>query len=65
MNFAKLFIPIIFPEVIKLPLPKPEEDESKQEFMERCMSDNTMRKEFKDKDQRNAVCLVQWEESKD
>lgn len=43
-----------------MPLPSPQEynnDETFNEFMDRCMSDNTMRKEYPDSKQRYAVCL--------
>ena len=44
-----------------MPLPKPKPDEEKGEFIERCMSDETMKKEYSDNDQRLAVCHSQWE----
>jgi HK97 family phage prohead protease len=47
-----------------MPLPKPKKDESKDEFMDRCMSDSVMKKEYPDNDQRYAVCESQWDESK-
>jgi hypothetical protein len=45
-----------------MPLPKPVASEKQQEFIQRCMSDNTMIIEYKDKDQRLAICYVQWKE---
>lgn len=48
-----------------MPLPKPKKDEEKEEFMERCMSSEVMKKEFKDKDQRYAVCERRWEKKND
>jgi HK97 family phage prohead protease len=41
-----------------MPLPEPHADESKSEFMGRCME--TLRDEYPDQDQRVAVCLAQW-----
>lgn len=45
-----------------MPLPKPKENENKNDFMKRCMSDRTMREEYEDEDQRYAVCRAQWKE---
>ena len=45
-----------------MPLPKPRADEKQQEFITRCMSDGTMMIEYKERDQRLAVCYVQWKE---
>ena len=45
-----------------MPLPFPSSDEEKQEFMTRCMQD--LKKEFKEPDQRYAVCLAQWNKKK-
>src|SRR5690606_32212350 len=45
-----------------MPLPKPNDGETKDEFIERCMADETMQEEFPDEDQRYAVCLAQWDE---
>ena len=39
-----------------MPLPKPKATETQKEFTQRCMLDPNMRTEFKDKDQRFAVC---------
>ena len=35
-------------------------DEKQSEFMSRCMSDDIMKKEYKDNKQRVAVCLTQY-----
>ena len=43
-----------------MPIPKPQDDESKQDFMSRCMSADTMTSEFPDKKQRAAICIGQW-----
>ena len=45
-----------------MPLPKPNDGETKDEFIDRCMADETMQEEFPDEDQRYAVCLAQWDE---
>lgn len=43
-----------------MPLPKPKTDESQQDFMERCMADDTMTSEYPRSDQRMAVCTSQF-----
>ena len=43
-----------------MPIPKPEENETKKEFMDRCMADPTMINEYDDK-QRLAICSAQME----
>ena len=43
-----------------MPIPKPKKEEQKSKFVQRCMADQTMRKEFKDIKQRVAVCLSQF-----
>ena len=43
-------------------LPKPKPKEKQSEFITRCMSDGTMMIEYREKDQRLAVCYVQWKE---
>jgi len=43
-----------------MPLPKPRQGEGRQEFISRCMADETMRSEFPDESQRAAVCYRQW-----
>jgi len=45
-----------------MPIPKPKKDENKDDFIERCMSNETMKKEFDDNDQRLAVCYQQWKD---
>lgn len=45
-----------------MPLPKKNKNESKKKFMPRCMSNDEMKKEFKDVKQRYAVCLNIWKE---
>jgi hypothetical protein len=41
----------------KMPIPTPKNNENKNEFLSRCMSDETMKKEYSDTKQRTAVCL--------
>lgn len=43
-----------------MPLPKPKADETQEQFVSRCMSDNQMMIEYKRQDQRLAVCYVTW-----
>ena len=44
-----------------MPIPTPGQDETKDEFIERCMGDETMKEEYPDGDQRLAVCMAQWD----
>lgn len=43
-----------------MPLPTPTTEESKNEFVARCMSDSKMQGEYPDAQQRIAVCMVQY-----
>ena len=43
-----------------MPLPKPNSGESHDDFISRCMANETMISEYPDEDQRNAVCESQW-----
>jgi phosphatidylethanolamine-binding protein (PEBP) family uncharacterized protein len=43
-----------------MPLPNAKPKEKQQEFMNRCMSDDIMNKDFKDQKQRAAVCYSQY-----
>lgn len=47
-----------------MPLPKPSGKENKSAFIGRCMADSKMITEYKDANQRYAVCVVQWQERK-
>lgn len=47
-----------------MPIPKPQPNENKQQFLARCMSDQTMKKEYEEHKQRYAVCNQQWEDKK-
>ncbi len=44
-----------------MPIPKPKPSESRDSFMQRCMSDDTMVNEYKPA-QRYAVCNTKWDE---
>jgi hypothetical protein len=44
-----------------MPLPTPNTDESKNEFLARCMSDAKTQSEFPDSQQRIAVCIAQYD----
>lgn len=37
-------------------MPKPRKDETKEEYVERCMEDEKMKDDYKDEMQRLAVC---------
>ena len=39
-----------------MPLPKPKVNESRKDFMQRCISNPTMVNEYKDANQRIAIC---------
>ena len=43
-----------------MPLPKPRKNEDKNKFIERCVTDEVMKKEFPDQTQRLAVCYSLW-----
>ena len=45
-----------------MPLPKPKKDEKQDDFIKRCMSNDTMKEEFPDNDQRLAVCFQKWKD---
>ena len=47
-----------------MPIPKPEPNEDKQKFVSRCMSSETMKKDYPNSQQRVAVCLGQTKKSK-
>lgn len=46
-----------------MPIPTPRPTEKKKEFLERCMSDEIMTAEYTDKEQRYAVCNVQFDKN--
>lgn len=43
-----------------MPIPKPRSNESEQDFMGRCMGDETMKDDYPDNKQRIAVCMTAW-----
>lgn len=43
-----------------MPLPTPVKSEDKKKFTSRCMTDPVMKREYKEKDQRLAVCIKQF-----
>lgn len=47
-----------------MPLPRPNDGESKAEWIDRCMSHDTMVADFEDTDQRLAICQSIWEDSR-
>jgi HK97 family phage prohead protease len=47
-----------------MPIPKPRKNETKDNFMDRCMGDPVTNKEFPDNKQRFGVCQTQWKEKK-
>lgn len=44
-------------------IPKPRKDESKKDFIQRCMIDDVMTVEYEDIDQRLAICSNNYEEN--
>ena len=48
-----------------MPLPKPNDGETQDEFMSRCMGNETMNSEYPEQDQRSAVCATQWDKKDD
>lgn len=42
-------------------MPKPKNGETKKEFIDRCMADSLMVSEYKNKDQRYAICNKLWD----
>jgi len=47
-----------------MPLPEPKQEEKKQDFIARCMSNKTMDDEFPDEEQRFAVCNSLWKQKR-
>jgi len=48
-----------------MPIPKPNSNESRQNFITRCMGDDTMASEYTDSDQRLAVCTNEYDSNKE
>lgn len=44
-----------------MPIPKPNTDETKEQFIERCMGDDVMNSEYPDEKQRYAICNTSWD----
>lgn len=47
-----------------MPLPMPRKDQTKKEFLDACMANPTMKRDFKNREQRFAVCNAQWKKAK-
>ena len=47
-----------------MPIPKPQKDETKKDYIQRCMVNDVMTYEYEDIDQRLAVCSYTYEETK-
>jgi hypothetical protein len=47
-----------------MPLPTPNEGETEQEFISRCMGDDTTNEDFPEQQQRAAVCYRRWRDEK-
>jgi len=47
-----------------MPIPIPHKQEKQEKFIHRCMSNETMKKEYKDTNQRYAVCMSSWRKKK-
>ena len=47
-----------------MPIPKKGKNESKDEFLSRCMGDDVMNEEFANTKQRYAVCKAKWKKKK-
>ncbi len=48
-----------------MPMPEPQDDEGYDEFIDRCMGDDTMVEEYEEQDQRRAVCENLWSDQGD
>ena len=47
-----------------MPLPRVEKNDNRKKFIDKCMSDKVMNKEFSDPKQRAAVCYSKWKKAK-
>src|SRR3990167_4934911 len=45
-----------------MPMPMPGPSEDKEQFVDRCMGDETMNEDVSDPAQRRGVCETQWDE---
>jgi len=48
-----------------MPIPKPNDNENRQDFLNRCMGDDTMTSEYTDSEQRLAVCTNEYDSNKE
>ena len=48
-----------------MPIPKPTANESRRDFINRCMGDDTMASEYTDSNQRLAVCTTEYDSNKE
>lgn len=48
-----------------MPLPEPDTSETHDDWMDRCMADDTMTEEYDDNEQRYAVCESLWRQAKE
>lgn len=48
-----------------MPLPEPKKDETEDDFMDRCLSNENVNKEFPDKNERYGFCITRWERAKE
>jgi len=48
-----------------MPIPSPRKDEDKEDFIDRCMTSDVMKREYPKSNQRWAVCQGQWEKKND
>jgi hypothetical protein len=46
-----------------MPIPKPTATETKPEFIQRCMTDDTMVSEYENTGQRLAICSTSYEDN--
>ena len=47
-----------------MPIPRPSTNEKEDEFINRCMGNDTMNKDYPDNKQRSGVCYTSWREAK-
>lgn len=47
-----------------MPIPSPQPNEKKKDFISRCMADSVMRREWPAQDQRAAVCSRRYSKGK-
>ena len=50
---------------VDMPIPKPNRNENRQQFINRCMGDKTMTSEYTNSDQRLAVCTNEYDSEKE